>query len=189
MSLKRTLTAVTVVALLTSVLHISGCTSLAGRQKAISSSTSTTRAVDEVSVKLYFSSAQASRLLAETRAIVPEAQGDVALVSALIEELVTGPTQESRFKTMPEGSRLLTAEIEEGLVVLDFNREFEENSPGGSAGETMTIFSIVNTLTEFSFAEKVRFKVEGEPIETLAGHLDLTEPVARDDSLIDAGDG
>ena len=44
--------------------------------------------------------------------------------------------------------------------------------------------AIVNTLTEFSEIKKVRFKVEGENIETISGHMDLSEPVTRMKELL-----
>ena len=48
----------------------------------------------------------------------------------------------------------------------------------------MTVYSIVNTLAELPEIEMVRFLIEGEEIETLAGHLDLSEPVYPDEGLI-----
>ena len=44
--------------------------------------------------------------------------------------------------------------------------------------------SIVNTLTEFEEIKKVQLLVEGKKIESISGHLDLTKPVERMDSII-----
>ena len=48
----------------------------------------------------------------------------------------------------------------------------------------MTVYSIVNSLTQFEDIEKVQILIAGEEIETLAGHMDLAYPLERDESLI-----
>lgn len=170
-------------------LQVLGCASLANRGDT--TSTSLAEPDDggqEVQGTLYFSDSQASKLLAETREFVQSTEGREGLVMATVEQLTEGPREEGHYKTIPDESELLDVKIEDTLLMLDFNHEFQENSPGGSAGEIITVYSLVNTLTELPFVEKVEFLIEGEPISTLAGHLDLTQPVARDSSLIAAED-
>ena len=43
----------------------------------------------------------------------------------------------------------------------------------------------MNTLTNFPEIKKERFLLDGKEIESLAGHMDLTEPVARMNSLME----
>ena len=59
-----------------------------------------------------------------------------------------------------------------------------KNFNGGSTGEIFLVGSIVNTLTEFPQVTSVVFMVDGKPIDTIAGHMDLTEPVKRMDNII-----
>ena len=70
------------------------------------------------------------------------------------------------------------------MVVVDFDRTLVREHPGGSTGEILTVFSVVNTLTEIPGVRKVAWRIEGQPVETLVGHLDLSRPVERDPSLI-----
>jgi len=56
--------------------------------------------------------------------------------------------------------------------------------PGGSAGELITVYSVVNTLTELPGVKEVRWLIDGQAVESLAGHLDLSRPVARSDEII-----
>ena len=65
-----------------------------------------------------------------------------------------------------------------GVAYIDFYQSFFDFSGGGSLNELHTVYSIVATLTE-SFPEifAVQFLVEGEQIETLAGHVDLSHPL------------
>jgi spore germination protein GerM len=42
----------------------------------------------------------------------------------------------------------------------------------------------VNTLTGLPGLEKVKFLIEGKELETLAGHMELSEPVAPDWNMV-----
>ena len=48
----------------------------------------------------------------------------------------------------------------------------------------MLIGSIVNTLTDFPEVEKVQILIEGASVETLSGHMDLSEPLTRMTELL-----
>ena len=72
---------------------------------------------------------------------------------------------------------------ENGIAVVNFNEELKKIK-GGSLFEQLFIGSIVNTLTENQEIKAVKILVEGKPIETLTGHLDLTEPLKRNENLL-----
>ena len=60
-------------------------------------------------------------------------------------------------------------------AVVNLTRDFAENHPSGIEPETLTLLSIVETLHgNFPAVRQVRFLVDGQPRETLAGHADLT---------------
>jgi hypothetical protein len=60
------------------------------------------------------------------------------------------------------------------LAVIDLRSTFVNQHPSGVEVETLTLASILGTLhTNLPQIEQVRFLVEGQPRETLAGHADL----------------
>jgi hypothetical protein len=60
-------------------------------------------------------------------------------------------------------------------AIVNFTRAFAENHPSGIEAETLTLLSIIGTLHEnLPNVEQVRFLVDGQPKDTLAGHADLT---------------
>ena len=132
---------------------------------------------DDTKVKLvlYFPDADAMYLVAEERT-VEVGEGDTYELLAL-RAIIDGPT-------VPEGTRLVSLEIAEGVAYVNFSREFQENHWGGSTGETMTIYSIVNTLTESPNVTAVKFLIEGEELDSLAGHYDCTEAFERNEAII-----
>jgi spore germination protein GerM len=127
----------------------------------------------EYVVYLYFGDSQAMGFNREERTI------DVVTPEKLIEELINGPVFEQNKQTIPDGTKLIDIKIEDKIAYVNFSRELTENHWGGSAGESMTIGSIVNTLAlnEGTGIEKVQILVNGEKIETLAGHIDTSIPL------------
>lgn len=136
---------------------------------------STSKTMDVV---LYFSDDQAQKLIKETRS-VPETD---AVARITVEELMKGP-EEGGVATIPTGTKLLGIVVEDGLAKVDFSEEFIDNHPGGSAGEEMTVYSIVDTLTEISNIKRVKFLVEGVAIDTITGHMDVGQPIEREESF------
>ena len=107
--------------------------------------------------------------------------GDKDFQVAVLEELIKGPQNPSLGATIPPDVQVLGVTVEEkGTAVVDFSRELLTSHWGGSMGEIMTVYSVVNTLSSLPGIEQVKFLVEGEEIETLTGHLDISEPVEPD---------
>ncbi len=141
--------------------------------------------VTQTEILLYFADDQAEYLIGEQRIITGEEplEGE-ALASTIIEELIQGPEQEGLGATIPEGTRLLDLEIEDGLARVNFSAEIKSRHVGGSAGETMTLTSIVNSLTEMEEIDTVQIYIEGAIEDTLAGHWFIGEPLERNPDII-----
>lgn len=147
---------------------------------------SETQAVDDTAAKkynmiLYFAGSQAMYVVPEVREV------DVVgrrYAQTAIEELIKGPTMPGLYPTIPNGTKLRSIKIENSTAIVDFSKEFKENHPGGSAGELMTINSIVNTLTEFPSVKSVKFLIDGKENETLAGHVVFDQPFTRNEDMI-----
>jgi len=134
-----------------------------------------------VMATLYFGDSQAMKLVEEKRS-VPDTTPET-----LINELIKGPQDENNIKTIPEGTKLLGIEVKNGIAYVNFSKELKDNHWGGSTGETFTIYSIVSTLVlqPNSGIERVQILVEGEIIETLAGHADISMPIEPDLRMVD----
>ncbi|MGQ9512093.1 GerMN domain-containing protein [Thermodesulfitimonas sp.] len=127
-----------------------------------------------VKVVLYFADNQAIYLLPEERRIVP---GSETLPKAVVQALIAGPRLPGRTRTIPEGTKLLSLKVTGGTAIVNFSRELKTKHWGGSAGELMTVYSVVNSLARLPGISRVQFLLEGERIESLTGHMDLTQPL------------
>lgn len=177
--------ALVALALLATSGFLVGCARGEGtaRRPAVTSTTEKTQASSTVAmmtITLYFADEQAEGLVAEQRGI-PKTEG---VARAVLEELIKGPEETGNFATIPEGTRLVSVEIRDGVAYASFSEELSTKHGGGSAGELMTIGSIVNSLTELPAIKKVQILIEGKVVQTLAGHADITQPLARNEELI-----
>jgi germination protein M len=104
--------------------------------------------------------------------------------AAAVRLLLEGPTAEERrgdvASAIPSGTRLLGLDINSGTATVDLTSEFE--SGGGSLSMTARLAQVVYTLTEFDTVKRVRFALDGEPVDVFSGEgIVLDQPVGRDD--------
>jgi len=136
----------------------------------------------EFVVTLYFYSPEEKGLAAESREV--KIQYESELLPVIIGELINGPRTLLLSQTLPLKTRLLDCRVEGDTVYLNFSSEIKTNFYGGAFSEKMLIYSVVNSLTEISDHKKVQFLIEGETIESLAGHVYIGEPLSRNEILI-----
>lgn len=137
-------------------------------------------------VKLYFAGEQAMYLKPEIREI--KLRGET-LPAAVIRELIKGPSREDLSSTIPEQTKLLSFQAIDGVAYVNLSKEVRSEHWGGTTGEYMTVYSIVDTLADLRTGiEKVQFLVEGEKQETLVGHLGVFEPLLPDWRQVKSGE-
>jgi spore germination protein GerM len=135
-------------------------------------------------VFLYFSEREGEYLIGEKREILKRSEVKEEAKETIV-ELIKGP-KGKLIPTLPPQTKLLSLQFdEEGVAKVNFNKALSKDHPGGSSGEMMTVYSIVNSLTlNFPQIKRVQILIEGKAIETIAGHLSLKQPVSSNRELI-----
>lgn len=133
-----------------------------------------------VPVTLYFGAEDAAGVIPEIRWVEP---GDV-VPETLMLALIEGPRRKDASPTLPASTTLRSVERVGDTVVVDLGGGIVRDHSGGSAGELMTVYSVVNTLTELPDVRNVEWRVDGQRVESLVGHMDLSRPVDRNDDII-----
>ena len=134
----------------------------------------------ERTVTVYFPNNNGTRLVAEKRKVAAKKDK----YTAAMEELMKGTKDKDKTVIIPKNAKMKSVKVLNGIAKVDFSKEFQTEFAGGSTGEEMLIGSIVDTLTEFDDVQKVRFLIEGKEIDSLCGHMDLSEPIARMTKLL-----
>jgi len=75
---------------------------------------------------------------------------------------------------------------DKGEAFVDLSGDVQSAHPGGSLNELLTVYTIVDALTEnLPAITAVQVLVDGKEVETLAGHVDLRRPLAKNLTWID----
>jgi germination protein M len=112
---------------------------------------------------------------------VPKSKGTAR---AAMRALLAGPTAKERGAdprirtTIPRGTTLLGITINEGVATVDLSGAFATG--GGSFSVRARLAQVVYTLTQFSTVDRVRFKLDGEPVTVFSSEgIILKSPVDR----------
>lgn len=102
-------------------------------------------------------------------------------VKAVLQALAAGSHHGNLTVVPPHATvREVYLDKEEGTAYIDFTPELRTEQPGGSWWELLTIYSIVNSLTQnFPEIKRVQILIQGEEIKTLAGHVRADSPFAE----------
>ncbi|MEK6263476.1 MAG: GerMN domain-containing protein [Clostridium sp.] len=144
----------------------------------------TDEAIKSKEVVLYFSDDQAMYLVGQKRNI------EELTAKAIILELIKGPSrlegEEELYETLPSELKLLDVQVKEGIASVDFSGDSIEAISGGSTGEGMALYSIINTLiSENNLGiTKVQFLVDGKKVDSIKGHYDVSVPMIEDKDMI-----
>ena len=146
--------------------------------------TAGTDAQRKITATLYFISADGMSLVPEQREVpFGEAVGEQA---RHIVEAQLAPVQAPAASAIPAGTRLRALYIgERGDAFVDLSTEITANHPGGALEELFTVYTIVNALTvNLPAITRVQILIDGKETDTLAGHVDLRQPLSKNTTWI-----
>ncbi len=96
------------------------------------------------------------------------------------------PVSDPLLSAIPAGTSLRAVFLTEGgEAYVDVSREVASGHSGGTTNELLTIYTIVNALTEnLPAVTAVQLLVDGKEVDTLAGHVDLRNPLGKNAALV-----
>jgi germination protein M len=144
-----------------------------------------TPAVPRIKATLFFA-ADDARGLVPVEQEVPLAEGMVAQARVLVEAQLGASAPPPLVPTIPPGTTLRGLFVsEKNEAFVDLGASIRDQHPGGSMNELFTIYTIVNTITiNLPDVQSVQLLIDGREVDTLAGHVDLRQPLRKNDALI-----
>lgn len=105
--------------------------------------------------------------------------GTLARARAVVERQLAEAPEPLR-SPFPEGTRLRALYLaDDGHLFVDLSEEVSSGHSGGSLDELFTVYTLVNALTtSVPEVTAVQILVDGREADTLAGHVDLRQPLA-----------
>jgi hypothetical protein len=141
-------------------------------------------AVPRIRAKLFFASEDGRSLVAVERE-VPLGDSLVAQARALVQAQLTEAPPKPLAGTIPEGTALRGVFLSDRNAFVDLDSTIRVKHPGGSMNELLTVYTIVNAVTvNLPDVEQVQVLIDGREVDTLAGHVDLRQPLRKNESLI-----
>lgn len=138
-----------------------------------------------IAAMLYFVSEDGT-LLEGTSMDVPLRDSPAAQARALVEAQLATEPPAPLTRAVPAGVTVrgvfLTGRDD---AYVDLDGTFVSALPGGSHNELMAAYAIVSVLTtNLTPITRVQILIDGREVETLTGHVDLREPLRKNEGLI-----
>ena len=142
-----------------------------------------------ITATLFFGSPDGQTLVS-VRRDVPLAPTVVEQGRQILTALLAAEAPAPYASLIPAGTTLRAFYVtERGDAFVDLSPDIVGGHPGGSLNELLTVYAIVNSVTaNLPAARRVQILVDGKEADTIAGHVDLRRPLARNDSLVSEGD-
>lgn len=104
-------------------------------------------------------------------------------------EAQLAPAARGRLSAIPAGVKVHAIFFtSKGDAYVDLSRDIITGHPGGMLNEALTVYTIVSALTaNVREITAVQILVDGKQIDTLAGHIDLRQPLAADARWVQKG--
>lgn len=135
---------------------------LVGQMNADSFVENTGEAINEekvTSLTLYFANKAGDKLVREKVNVT--GSSNISVEKLVVESLIRGPVSaDTDYPTLPAGTKILSISTKDGTCYVNLNEGFLEQ--GYNVTEAVTIYSIVDSLTEVSGISKVQILVNGE---------------------------
>jgi spore germination protein GerM len=133
----------------------------------------------KIKARLFYVAEDGTKLTSVERD-VPYGEGAIEQAREIVSAQIA-PAVEPLVSAVPRGTALRAVFITEGgEAFVDLSRDVVSAHPGGTLGELLTVYTLVNALTEnLPVVTAVQVLVEGKEVETLSGHIDLRRPLAK----------
>lgn len=134
----------------------------------------------ETTLTLYFSNADGTGLVKETRNV--HYSSNISLEKLVMEQLIEGPKSSSLIGTIPSGTTLISVSQVDGVCYVNLGENFRSQS--ATVPEEITLYSIVNSLTELSGVRKVQLVVNGSTEGYVKYNFELAKMYEKNTALV-----
>lgn len=139
-----------------------------------------------IQATLYYVSEDGAELVPSTREVPYGATPSEQARQIVLAQIKTPP--QGLVSAIPEGTSLRGVFMGgHGELYVDLSPEVLHH-PGGSLDEALTVYAIVNAVTtSLPDVTAVQILIDGKEVDSLAGHIDLREPIGRSDAWVRKG--
>ena len=137
-----------------------------------------------VKLNLYFANATGDKL--KNQSSILEYNANVALEKVVVEQLIAGPMETGYYPTIPKDTKVMSVTTKDGVCYVNLDTAF--TGQGYDVLGSVTIYSIVNSLTELTGIGSVQILVNGETSITYKDNISLETTFQKNPEIIEKGD-
>lgn len=129
-----------------------------------------------VKVRMFWASGQDESSLSPVSVDLALSPDPVLRAKQALNTLLAGPV-DSDLRTLPPDAALLAFYLlPDGTAIADFSEALATSTPSGIQSEQLAVDSLARTLeANVPQVRRLKILIHGQEVETLAGHLDLTQ--------------
>jgi hypothetical protein len=142
----------------------------------------------KVKVKLFWGSPADDGSLKPVIVELPLSSDPMFRAKQVLNTLLAGPV-DPEARTLPSDAALLAFYLlPDGTAVADFSEALGTSTPSGIQSEQLAVDSIARTLeANVPQVQRLKILIHGQEVDTLAGHLDLTQTFVVNTKLLGEG--
>lgn len=130
-------------------------------------------------VSLYYTNTETNTLMPEAKVIDAKELLENPYV-ALVNYLIKPAKGEKLKSSIPENTSVISGSLEGDVVTINLSSEFIEGNKENADAIKLSIYSIVNTLTELNEVNSVKFLINGEENKAVEGtDIKFDKPFTR----------
>lgn len=135
----------------------------------------------ETTLTLYFSDADGKELVKENRKVYYSS--NISMEKLIMEQLIEGPKSSALVGTIPTGTTLISVTQVDGVCYVNLSESFRTQS--APVSERLTLYSIVNSLSELPGVTKVQLAINGSTEGYVRFKYDLAKMYEKNMTLVD----
>lgn len=134
----------------------------------------------EKHVTLYYSNAEGNALV-PCEAMV-EMRPEENIETAIVRQLIQGPTQEGMFPVLPQNTEVISVSVKKSICYVNLNSFFVKEKL--SINEYISVYSIVNSLTELEEIHSVQLMIDGSADVKFGENISFVTPLERNMNFV-----
>ena len=137
-------------------------------------------AYEKVKLTLYFSNEEGTALIPKTEEVVYSS--NISLEKLVMEKLLEGPEDERLKATLSPERKVNSITVKDGICYVNFDASNMEIT--ANVTEEVSVYSIVNSLSELKNVNKVQISIDGENNRMFRENISLSNVFERNLDLV-----
>ena len=137
-------------------------------------------AYENAELILYFASEDGKQLIRAKRPVIYNS--NISMEKLVVEQLIGGPVSKDVFPTISKSTKIVGVTLKDRICYVNLNEGFLEQM--SNVSPEVTVYSLVNSLTELNSVDKVQIFINGKADVTFRETYSLNTVFEKNDDVV-----